>query len=431
MKLRALVRQIVSGGSLTATALREVPAQPPRADAGLSDAGFIDAAYWLLLGRPADALRRSELARLLELGQPRRAILLALIGPTEFRLRYQDLLARAEVPERDAALDRGLATLGGDQAFVDACYACILDRDADAEGREAYLSVLRMGQPRHAVAYALLRSEEFARRYRTLCPAGGFIPRDVQLCELANPAKWDNPEWMAVLEELRLPAVPKLTMHRKAYEFTQAVWGLRKLGALGESTSILSVGAGHESLVYWLANHVRRVIATDLYEGEWRSAGAAEGDVRVLTHPEEFAPFPYRRECLRFLQMNGRHLAFRDASFDVAYSLSSVEHFGGWAGARQAVEEMARVVRTGGLVVLATEWCVSGPSRDEVFQPEEVRALVDVPGLALVEPIDDRVWVRNEGAPVDLRRNPYETPHMLVQIDGTIFTSVILFLRKV
>jgi homoserine O-acetyltransferase len=71
-----------------------------------------------------------------------------------------------------------------------------------------------------------------------------------------------------------------------------------------------------------------------------------------------------------------------------------------------------------------------GIAGDILYGPDQVRALVDVPGLELVEPIDDRVWVRNEGAAVDLRRNPYETPHMLVRIDDTIFTSVMLFLWK-
>jgi len=254
----------------------------------------------------------------------------------------------------------------------------------------------------------------------------------VQLCELANPAKWDNPDWGRVLQALKLPAERKLAMHRKAYEFTQTAWGLGHLGALTEDASILSVGAGHESLVYWLANRVKLVVATDLFPGAWQTSAGSEGDNRVLTHPEEFAPFEYRRTHLRFLPMDGRYLAFRDATFDVAYSLSSIEHFGGWAGARQAIEEMTRVVRPGGLIVLATEWRVSGPASpgEDVFEPEDVRRLVAHPSLDLVEPIDDRVWQRYSAQPVNLRLNRFETPHMLVEIDGTVFTSVMLFLRK-
>jgi hypothetical protein len=93
---------------------------------------------------------------------------------------------------------------------------------------------------------------------------------------------------------------------------------------------------------------------------------------------------------------------------------------------------MARVLAPGGVLALATEWRVSGPSgeREGIFEPDEVRALVDMPSLTLVEPIDDRVWQRYAGTPVNLRLKRYETPHMLLEIDGTVFTSVMMFLRK-
>ena len=32
---------------------------------------------------------------------------------------------------------------------------------------------------------------------------------------------------------------------------------------------------------------------------------------------------------------------------------------------------------------------------------------------------------------VDLVANPFETPHMLVRIEDTVFTSVLAFLRKI
>lgn len=425
-------------GALVAMSLKKwfsrgaTPTPGPSAsdDAATTDAAFLDAAYLLLLGRPVDTLRRTELLRLLELGQSREHVLLTLLSSTEFRLRHATLTEGPESGPAAQALETALGQLGTDREFVSACYACLLGRDADEGGLAWYVGQLGAGQRRLDVLQTLVVSEEFAARYTQLCPSGGVVPRDVQLCELANPAKWDNPDWMAVLRELALPASHKLAMHRKAYEFTQTVWGLRRLGLLDDRVSILSVGAGHESLLYWLANHAGRVVATDLYEGEWRASRAAEGDIRVVTHPEEFAPFPYRQDRLRFLQMNGCALGFRDATFDVAYSLSSIEHFGGWAGSRRAVEEMARVVRPGGLVVLATEWVVSGPSREEVFLPDEFRRLIDVPGLRLEAPLDDRVWARYDGPPVNLRRNPHETPHMLVQIDDTVFTSVFVFLRR-
>lgn len=372
-----------------------------------------------------------------ELGQTRESMVQAALASSEFRLRY---FGYHEAPDPEVVvpgeenLNAGLLTAGTNQEFVEACYLCLLGREPDAGGGAFYVSRLEEhGDTRQKIVYALLQSQEFADRYKRLCPSGGRIPVDVQLCELANPAKWDNPDWRKVLDDLRLPAEKKLSMHRKAYEFTQTAWGLERLGALTESARVVSVGAGHESLAYWLANRVRRVIATDLYPGDWEASAGSEGDARVIKHPEEFAPFEYRRDHLRFLQMDGMKLAFKDESFTVAYSLSSIEHFGGFSGARVAVEEMARVLAPGGILALATEWRVSGPpnTAEGIFEPEEIRRLIDMPSLKLIEPIDDRVWHRYEGRPVNLRLNRFETPHMLLEIDGTVFTSVMMFLRRI
>jgi hypothetical protein len=92
--------------------------------------------------------------------------------------------------------------------------------------------------------------------------------------------------------------------------------------------------------------------------------------------------------------------------------------------------EMARVLRPGGLLALATEYILSGPDYEEAFQPDTFRRLIDLPGFQLVEPIDERVHLRYDQAVVDLRRNLHQRPHMVVKIDDTTFTSVFVFLRK-
>jgi len=130
---------------------------------------------------------------------------------------------------------------------------------------------LAAGRTRTLVLESLMRSDEFEGRYRAICPHAGFIPRDVQLCELANPAKWDNPDWRTLLKSLAVVPADKLSMHRKAYEFAQLLFGLTRLDLLREDVSVLSVGAGHEPVLYWLANRVGRVIATDMYGGVWQA----------------------------------------------------------------------------------------------------------------------------------------------------------------
>ena len=318
-----------------------------------------------------------------------------------------------------------------DRGFVADCYERLLGRPADEDGLAHYAGRLAGGTlTREALEEILRASDEYVERQKRLTPAAARIPRDVQLCELANPAKWDNPEWLAILRSLASAPIDKAQMHRKAYELAQTIFGLQRLGKLTADTTVLSVGAGHEPILYWLANHTHRVAATDLYEGEWQAKFAREGDPGVLADPSTFAPFPYRREGLSFLRMDGAHLGFVDASFDVVYSLSSIEHFGGVDGARGSVAEMARVLKPGGILALATEWCVRGTAGGEVFSPDQVRRIIDHPRLRLVQPIDDRVWDRYETPPVDLRVDRFQSPHMLLKHDEAIFTSVFVFLEK-
>jgi SAM-dependent methyltransferase len=131
------------------------------------------------------------------------------------------------------------------------------------------------------------------------------------------------------------------------------------------------------------------------------------------------------------MRMDGRRLAFRDGTFDLAYSLSSIEHFGGLEGAVATIREMARVLRPGGVVALATEYVLEGPPHEETFQAAEFASLIAQPGLELVEPVDVGVYRRYSYHAVDLYQNPYQTPHMVVRFNDTVFTTVMVFLRKV
>ncbi len=389
---------------------------------------FIREAYLMVHARvPADVELRDHL-RGYDTDRER-AVLLQFLSSPEFRLLRGEM--QGEDIKRDlTALDAGLRSFGCHDRFVRLAYQWLLDRDADEGGRAGYVRQLEAGMPRADLVRAFVLSEEFERRYQDISPDAGFVPRDVQLCELANPAKWDNPDWMALLRSL--PSLPdhKLAMHRKSYEFTQLLFGLDRLGCLRDEVSIVSVGAGHEDVLYWLANRVARVVATDTYDGAWQSEMAREGDSGVLTSPEDFAPFPYRTDRLVFMRMDGRRLDFADATFDVAYSLSSIEHFGGLDGARTAVDEMARVLKPGGVMAVATEYILSGPAYHEGFFPKQIRELFDRPGLELVQPIDERVYERYAFRPVDLQKNRHQTPHMVISDNGSVITSVMVFLRK-
>ncbi len=391
----------------------------------------IDEAFWILLLRGPSLQERRERAPAVESSQSNDQLLRALIASPEFRLIYDAHAGRGErAGRRPAEVEAGLERLGPPEHFVDLAYLVLLGRPADPEGRAYYIARLADGAPRPRVLQALVTSDEFERRFREICPDIGVLPRDIQLCELANPAKWDNPEWVSLLASLHTMAIDKMSMHRKGYEFAQLLFGLARLGRLRDDARVLSVGAGHEPPLYWLANRTRIVVATDMYDTGWKEAWASEGDDRVLARPEDYAPFPYERDRLVFLRMDGRRLAFRDASFDIVYSLSSIEHFGGLDGAIDAMDDMIRVLRPGGVLVLATEYCLSGPPHHEAFQPGEVRQLLARQGVRLIEPLDEAVHHRYEMAAVDIRKNPFQTPHMAVRDGDSVFTSVVAFLER-
>ena len=390
---------------------------------------FVREAYLLVLARtPAGGELRDQL-RDYETGQER-AVVLRFLSSPEFRLLRGEWQTGAGINRDPAEHERGLQSLGSAERFVKLAYLWLFDREADAEGLANYVRELSNGLTRTDLVRTFVLSDEFERRYLDISPDAGFVPRDVQLCELANPAKWDNPDWMALLRSLGSLPDHKMAMHRKSYEFTQLLFGLETLGYLREDVSVVSVGAGHECALYWLANRVGRVVATDTYDGVWQTNMAREGDSRVLTAPEDYAPFPYRQDHLAFMRMDGRRLDFPDATFDVAYSLSSIEHFGGVEGAHAAVDEMSRVLKPGGLMAVATEYILSGPAYHEGFFPDQIREIFGRPGLELVQPIDEHVYERYAFKPVDLRKNRHQTPHMVVSDGGSVITSVMVFLRK-
>src|SRR5262249_3519755 len=158
---------------------------------------------------------------------------------------------------------------------------------------------------------------------------------------------WENPHRIAWMRRLLPyfvaidPAYPRGLEHRKHWEFAQLMCGLEQLGALTPEAAGLSVGAGHEEPGYALANPVRWVFATDTYgAGRFR---LGEGDSRMLVDPDRFARLPYRRNRLVVQWMNGLDLRHEAATFDAAFSMSSVEHFGGLDKAVAALGEMCRV----------------------------------------------------------------------------------------
>jgi len=183
------------------------------------------------------------------------------------------------------------------------------------------------------------------------------------LSELTNPARYDDPLWAEFHRDLETYAIDKLGFRhiggevvRKTYEWTHCIYGLALLDALRPDARAPGVGAGHEPVIFWLADQIGHVTATDLYGNKtWENSPGAEGSARVLDAPEQYCARPFKREKITFQSADGTKLPFADETFDVCWSLSSIEHFGGHEAAAVAVREMARVTKPGGIVCVASE----------------------------------------------------------------------------
>jgi SAM-dependent methyltransferase len=203
---------------------------------------------------------------------------------------------------------------------------------------------------------------EAERERRADAGAGAGLRRQyAKLCELRD---FDDPGVRDAIARIvpDAPSGSERQLERKNWEFALLALFLEDVGRLHEGTSVLAVGAGHEAVLYWLANRVGRVLATDIY-GEGDFAGG-EADAAMLADPSSFAPFPYRRERLEVASMDARRLALDDASFDVVFSLSSIEHFGGREDVKRAARELGRVLRPGGHAFVVTECFVSSSLLD-------------------------------------------------------------------
>ncbi len=246
---------------------------------------------------------------------------------------------------------------------------------------------------------------------------------------LAHPKFWNDGPWLQTLNEID-PG--NLQLHRKAFEYAQTAVGLKALGAIDPTAQVLGIGAGHDLLLYWLANRVSRVVATDLYAGNDLQWAGAEADPLMLTDPSRFARTPYRREALEVQSMDARHLRFDDGVFDVAYSLSSIEHFGGSEDVQQAMREIHRVIRPGGIACIATELVLNGVGQPETFTFDQLEQdILRSTGLRLVQPIDFDISLYDFLSPVRLDRGEgTRLPHLIVRYHRSIFTSIILFFRK-
>ena len=274
--------------------------------------------------------------------------------------------------------------------------------------------------------------------------------RKPQLNELTNTDKWEDPDWLRIHLELEPYSIDKHCFStdkemavRKGWEWTQCLYGLRELSMIKPTAKALGVGAGREPLLFYLADRISLVVGTDLYGNTgWSTGGGHEADLRILEEQRRFCPRPFDSERLNLITMDGTRLGLVSQSFDFVWSLSSIEHFGGHKAARESIREMARVTKSDGVVVIATEFIIpSGQNPDpgdrhpDYFTRKnfEEYILLASPDLRPIQPMSYRL-----PAPVYLgdaikvtTDDVHRMRHHIVLDDGTFqWTSIMVFFRK-
>jgi SAM-dependent methyltransferase len=260
-----------------------------------------------------------------------------------------------------------------------------------------------------------------------------------QFTKLCDIRDFEDPQVVRTIRSIIPERDAATHIERKAWEFAMCASFMEDVGALSPASSALSVGAGDERILFWLANRIRRVVATDVYGLGTFSTGEAAAS--MLEDPSSHAPFPYREDHLDVYRMDARKLDFPDESFDCVISISSVEHFGRGRRLRQAVREMARVLRGGGHMFIATECFVRKrplPAGVDVLTWCQIeRDIVRASGLELMQPFDsslsseswDNLTRTARGGKIFPRTGDY-WPHVLLSFRGSVFTSVCLPLLK-
>jgi SAM-dependent methyltransferase len=287
-----------------------------------------------------------------------------------------------------------------------------------------------------------------------------------QYAKFCDRRDFDDPAIRGAIRQVAPGREEEAELERKLWEYAMLALFLDDVGRLNESTEVLAIGAGHEAPMYWLANRVGRVLATDIYgHGEFGTADR-EAALSVLEEPSAHAPYAYRTDHLEVRSMDARALDLPDASFDVAYSLSSIEHFGSPTDIARSAREMGRVLRPGGHALVVTECfvarnpmnsplvhfgirlaslgrraCGATPRKRafDVFSRRElVSRIVEPSKLRLMQPLDTTIspetWenvTRHTGYAQLHPATGRRWPHILLQgAIGAPYTSVCLVLEK-
>jgi SAM-dependent methyltransferase len=231
-------------------------------------------------------------------------------------------------------------------------------------------------------------------------------------------------------------------IHRKDWEWALGIIAMRRFNRLNKRCTAIGVGAGREEVLFYLANYLGHIYATDLYDAKnWKNFAPSD----FPENPRKYAPFPYKEDALTVLRMDGRNLKFPLDTFDVAFSFSSIEHFGGknHSGALRCLKEIERVLKPGGIAVITTEYILNDKEHPEFFNGRTIYSdlINNLDKLQLVEPLDLRITTKTLDTVLDYSSAVYwdtsnnekfkkNHPLIVIRVHNMLVTSLMLVFQK-
>jgi len=225
-------------------------------------------------------------------------------------------------------------------------------------------------------------------------PAPRTKPAEARFNRLIRARDFKDPAIVSAMQEAC--GRNQFPQHRKYWEYGMVLYALRELGFLSRERNAVAIGCGIEVLPYALSNYIGHVHRTDFLpkENPW-SAEYAER-IRAKDGPAFLPPgTSYDAARISFTEMDATRMRpFADASVDIVYSVSAIEHFGARKkrtphGAIACMKESARILKPGGICLGTTEYQLNNEPHHQWFRREEFeKEIVQSHGMRPVEPFD-------------------------------------------
>jgi hypothetical protein len=92
---------------------------------------------------------------------------------------------------------------------------------------------------------------------------------------------------------------------KKDWEWALGVIAMKRYGKLNSNTKAIGIASAKEEILFYLANRIGHVYATDLYDGkDWGNLVPAD----FPENPRKYAPYPYNENALTVMRMDGTKL---------------------------------------------------------------------------------------------------------------------------